>query len=426
MSLTAEPRVDLQNPASDRSSVGQWACIGVAALAMVATLPGRTHGLGLVTEPLLKDLQLDRVHYGAINFWATLIGAAFCVPWGWMTDRFGVRLVLAGTLASLGAVVIAMSRMAGDSIINLPLFGPVVFDLFVLVLLTRGLGQSGLSVVSLALMGKAAGRRPGLRVGVYSFLVAMFFFAAGRAAKYALEVWEVDWRTLWAAIGCGVLLCLPFVALIPSSSLRGEGPERDASVTHGATLGQALRTPLFWVFGLSMSFYLLAAAGVSLFNQAILDERGFDQRVFLTIVAYSPLVGLASNLLTGWLATRWPLGRLLAVAMFALAAALSALPLVTTLFQVYAYAATFAAAGGMVTVIFFAVWGKAFGLRHLGKIQGAAQLLTVLASALGPLLLAMGHEATGSYMPRLQTLAAGAVVLGVAAWVVPWPKEVSE
>ena len=30
-----------------------WIVLGVAALAMVGTLPGRTQGLGLVTEPLL-------------------------------------------------------------------------------------------------------------------------------------------------------------------------------------------------------------------------------------------------------------------------------------------------------------------------------------------------------------------------------------
>jgi hypothetical protein len=32
----------------------------VAALATVGTLPGRTQGLGLITEPLLRDLNLSR------------------------------------------------------------------------------------------------------------------------------------------------------------------------------------------------------------------------------------------------------------------------------------------------------------------------------------------------------------------------------
>jgi hypothetical protein len=62
MSVTAEPRVDSHVPVSDRGSVGRWVCVVIAALAMVATFPGRTHGLGLVTEPLLRDLHLDRVH----------------------------------------------------------------------------------------------------------------------------------------------------------------------------------------------------------------------------------------------------------------------------------------------------------------------------------------------------------------------------
>jgi hypothetical protein len=46
------------------------AVLGVAALAMVATLPGRTQGLGLITEPLLTDLQIDRVSYAVVNLWA--------------------------------------------------------------------------------------------------------------------------------------------------------------------------------------------------------------------------------------------------------------------------------------------------------------------------------------------------------------------
>src|SRR4051812_11990562 len=85
------------------------AAVGVAAAAMVATLPGRTHGLGLVTEPLLADLGLGRVPFAALNFWATLIGAAFCLPVGWAIDRLGVRVVLAAVLLALGAVVIAMT-----------------------------------------------------------------------------------------------------------------------------------------------------------------------------------------------------------------------------------------------------------------------------------------------------------------------------
>src|SRR4030095_2933631 len=83
-----------------------WANLSVAALAMVATLPGRTQGLGLVTEPLIADLQVDRVTYATINLWATLIGALFCLPCGRLTDRFGSRVVLTAVLFGLGLNVL--------------------------------------------------------------------------------------------------------------------------------------------------------------------------------------------------------------------------------------------------------------------------------------------------------------------------------
>ena len=44
-----------------------WVVLGVAALAMVGTLPGRTQGLGLITEPLLADLGVSRVQFAQIN-----------------------------------------------------------------------------------------------------------------------------------------------------------------------------------------------------------------------------------------------------------------------------------------------------------------------------------------------------------------------
>src|ERR1051325_8835596 len=80
-----------------------WVNVAIAALAMVGTLPGRTQGLGLITEPLIGDLHINRIDYATINLWATLIGALFCLPCGRLTDRFGARAVLTGISLALGA-----------------------------------------------------------------------------------------------------------------------------------------------------------------------------------------------------------------------------------------------------------------------------------------------------------------------------------
>ena len=71
-----------------------WVIVVLASVAMVGTLPGRTQGLGLITEPLLRDLKMDRVAFAQLNLWATLLGALCCYAGGRFMDRRGARSVL--------------------------------------------------------------------------------------------------------------------------------------------------------------------------------------------------------------------------------------------------------------------------------------------------------------------------------------------
>ncbi|MFO0865030.1 MAG: MFS transporter [Gemmataceae bacterium] len=407
------PKLTLAASAMQRS----WIGLVVAAFAMTATLPGRTHGLGLITLPLMADLQIDAVAFAFVNLWATLLGAAFCVPCGWLLDRIGGRWMVLAVAGSLSGTVVAMSFLSQD-------WGEWLLpSLFALVLLTRGLGQSALSVVSLAIMGRASGGRTGIGVGVYSFLVAIGFMAAFSAVKY-VDSLKPGWRSIWLSIGVAVAAFAVLGSLLmpPDRSDSETGIEEQADALGGLTLFETLRTPAFWVYAGATSLYGLIAAGVSLFNQSILADRGFDRDVFLTVTAATPLIGLAANLATGYLATRIATGKLMALAMTVLAAALLAFPWVSELYHVYAYAAAMGIAGGMVTVLFFGVWAEAFGTLHLGKIQGAAQMMTVFASAAGPLLLAWGNATFGSYIAVFRGLAIGAVLFAVAALVAPLPR----
>ena len=154
----------------------------------------------------------------------------------------------------------------------------------------------------------------------------------------------------------------------------------------------------------------------------MLAERGFDQQTYVTFLAATSIIALVGQLGCGWLTLRWSMQRLLGVAMFIYAAALAALPFLATLPQLWIFAALIGLSGGMITVIFFAVWRQAFGPAHLGRIQGAAQMLTVVASAIGPLIFAKSAELTGSYTPVLWTLAPGVLLLSIAAFRVSLPR----
>ncbi len=390
-----------------------WVIVVLAALAMVATLPGRTHGLGMITERLLNDtaLGLNRERFGDINLWATLIGALFCLPCGWMIDKFGLRTSLTLVVVLLGAVVVTMTGARG----------PIQFA--ILITLTRGLGQSALSVISISMIGKWFRERLPLATGVYSALVSVGFIAAflwGRTQS------DLEWRIQWRFLGELLLIGLaPFFLILvrpAPGATAGSVATMANSNSDDFTMAEALATPAFWTFGISTALYGLVSSGVSLFNESLLAERGFAKTAFYDLSMMTTGVGLTANILTGWISTRVQMTSVAAAAMTLLAAALLGLPFVSTYPALVVYAIAMGCAGGMVTVLFFAVWANLYGRSHLGRIQGVAQMLTVIASALGPKVLAHVKATTGSYLPAIVVLGGVAAVLAIVVAVIPVPK----
>ncbi len=385
-----------------------WTNVVLAALLMASTLPGRTQGLALITEPLLEDLGIGRVSYATINLWATLLGSALCLPAGWLLDRLGLRPVTAVILIALALAVWQMSVVAGGAVV-----------LFVWVLLTRALGQSALSVASITAVGKTGGPRSALAMGVYSALLSIFFAVA--FVVIGKIVSDQGWRAAW-----GWIALFLAVVVTPLTLLFLREPERPAAATEtgpvtGTPFRQALRTRVFWVFGAATALFGLVSSGLGLFNEAVLAEAGFDRQTFHTFLAVTTLFALAGQLLCGWLALKKTMPSLLAVAMILYAASLGMLPLLAALWQLWLIAAMMGVAAGFIMVLFYAVWGRAFGTLELGRIQGAAQWLTVFASAIGPLLFAACHEQTGSYAPLLYALVPVVLITAVLAWRTPLP-----
>jgi hypothetical protein len=111
----------------------------------------------------------------------------------------------------------------------------------------------------------------------------------------------------------------------------------------------------------------------------------------------------------------------MAIGMLIVTAALLILPTANSPAALMTYGALMGVAGGVITVVFFGCWAKAFGRAHLGKIQGAAQVMTVLASALGPVLLALGERSRGSISATFLWMAPAVAVLAVACWLVRVP-----
>jgi len=389
--------------------------LALACIAMLATLPGRSFGIGLITEPLIADLDLSRAAFGAMNFIATIVGASLAVLCGWLIDRFGLRLITAATTILLGGAVILFSGVTAAAM------------LLVLLTLVRGLGQSALSTASMTIIGKWFTSRLSIAMAIFSIVIAIGF-ASLFSLKGFIEHESIGWRTTWMWVGISIVACGAIFAMLlrRAPARTHDGSKLDPrsptpALPESRSLSFALRTPAFWALAIGSALFNLIIAGVTLWSESILEQLGFPVEVYQMWGAAFLLAGVTGSFITGWLARRLPIGKLMGAALFLLAIVMATYPFLTSEVLVAAHAALLGATGGMITVLFFTAWATMFGRAHLGRIQGTAQVLAVIASATGPFVLAGSFERFGSYDLAFFALAPISLALAVFAWLVRLP-----
>jgi MFS family permease len=395
-----------------------WVNLLMASFAMTATLPGRTHGLGLITKPLTEDptLGVDEILFSYLNFWAIMLGSIICLPIGRAIDRAGVRSVLVLVAITLGLSVGVQSQVT------------TWMGLLITLILVRGFGQGALSVVSMAMIGKWFTRRLGIAMGVFSVLLAIGFIATTLGTGHAVGVY--GWRATWLTISICLLAGLaPLGWLLVRNSPESMGlsvdhtPEKatnSTSATRDLSLWSAFTTPAFWIFTLGAAMFNLTWSAITLFQESLLSDQGFDHDGFVLVMGLLVAAGLPSNLLTGWLAIPSRLGSLLAIGMLVLAGSLAAFPGLQTMTHAVLYGTALGVSGGIITVIFFTAYGQAFGRTHLGAIQAAVQVVSVLASATGPVLLTWS-KSQGSTSLFFNISAVVAILLAGLALLIKLP-----
>ncbi|MFO0864716.1 MAG: MFS transporter [Gemmataceae bacterium] len=300
-------------------AVFRWLNVVIAATAMTATLPGRTHGLGMITKPVIDDagLGISESDFAVYNLLAILIGSTMVVPVGWLLDRIGPRFVTGAISLGLGLAVLAMG------------FAPSAVVFLAALILVRGLGQGSLSVASIALVGKSFSRRVGIAMGVFTILLSIGFMASTLGLGYA--VGEMGWRHAWSGLGWLLIAGMAPLAWLLSRNDAKESAdiadERDPDrLVADATLGQALATPAFWVWAFGVGLFNLVWSAVTLFNETLLLDHGLSRSVFILVMGVLVFTGLPANIFAGWLSQRWSMSKLLGIGMAVLATSLAGFP----------------------------------------------------------------------------------------------------
>jgi len=233
---------------------------------------------------------------------------------------------------------------------------------------------------------------------------------------------DFGWRTAFALVGCAILVIpIPIVALLlrdtpaemdmlPDGGIQTAAPPAARDHPDGLTWDESRRSGTFWM--MVTAFVLLAASvhACVIHMPELFADRGATPQ---TAAMASSVVGLA--LLVGRIGCGYFLDRYfgphVALAVCGLAALGIALLWIGT-GGVPALAAAFLVGLGMgseVDIIAF-LMSRYFGLRSLGRTIGFAFGAFVVAGGVGPLVMGLAFDRTGSYRVPLAGFFAATLV----------------
>ena len=391
----------------------------IASLVMFASGPGQSHTFSVFLLPISEDLGISRTSVSSAYAFATLV-AAFGLPHvGRMIDRHGVRRVLTVVGAALGTAAVAFGAVSGFVLLTLG-FGALRF-----------FGQGSLMLCAGNLVSQWFDRRRGIALSL-----TMLGFSVSVAVHPPLAQWlseALGWRMAWVVLGVvtWAMLLPPVLLLVfdrpevlglrpdgKAAETVGDASPRSAnapgdSVT-GLSLAEARRTGAFWIILASNSSFAALVTALFFHQVSVFEAQGLDAALAASVFSICAVVMVVTTPLVGMLLDRFPTKPLYASAMLSVSVALVAMSLVRDLPSAIVFSVLFGVANAAMHAHFTFVWPRFFGRRHLGSIQGVAQMGGVIGASIGPIPLGLGYDYLGGYGETLVALAAIPVMCAVA------------
>lgn len=370
------------------------------------SIPGQTMGMAVFTDPFIEVFDLTRTQLSMAYLFGTIGSSLFLTQAGRWYDRLGGRVMIAVSSFALGLMVLYISSV--DLISEL--LGGHTAVTFVLILLgffgVRFFGQGVLTSCSRNVLMLWFVKRRGLVSGVRSVFTSFGFSLAPLGIAFLIG-W-FGWRgALWSmAITVGVvfaILALVFIRDNPASCglLADGGEESDADAmpeeAPSQTLAEARRTPVFWIYSLSLAMHAMFGTALTFHVVAIFAEAGLPRDVAFGYFFPSAVFATTSNLLCSWLVDKYPLKPFLILMLAGFVIGAWGLINLDQPWGYWMLAFGFGTGGGLWGVTSNLAFIRFFGPLHLGEVSGFNTSISVFASAVGPFAFSLAVDYLGSY-----------------------------
>ncbi|HEY6368020.1 MAG TPA: MFS transporter [Candidatus Binatia bacterium] len=399
----------------------------VGLVSAIRILGGGLHNYGFTVFflPLSQDLGLSRAATSLAFSLARAEGAIEGPFVGYLIDRFGPRPMILVATISCGLGYILLSTV--DSY---PMF-LVVYLGIISLSFTPGFVHAPMAVGNTWFI-----RWRARAMTVISSAVPIGGTLLTPLLAMAVQAW--GWRS--GAIIAGTLFLLIGIPLgwgvrsSPESiGLRpdGDAPEklesrsgnrtRLAPEEKDATLRDAMKTWIFWLFIVSMTVRVGAYSTISVHYIPMMVWKGLTQEHAAFLLGAFAFLNWAAHFLIGWLADAMNRPKLLVLCMLVAASSILLLIWGTGLWPLWLFTILFTAIDASFPIV-WATIGDFFGRKSFATIRGTMAFFYTWGSVLGPVTAGAVYDRSQSYVATLWGLCAilllGAVL--TALMIKPW------
>ena len=403
-------------PGPSRRVFYGWFIVAAAGLIVFSSGPGQSYVFAVFIDPIIEDTGLSRTGISALYLASTLLSAVLVTFVSRLADRYGPRIMLVVGGLGLGAACFGMATAT------------YIFLFFIAFASLRALGQGSILINCVLLVNQWFVSRRGRAIGLMTLGSMLSIALYPSFARYLIDI--IGWREAYGllgvvAIGVIVPVAILFVrnrpedvGLFPDGSSSPPISETRQAAARSRRTAGVYTSPAFWLLAISLSSPSLITTGLMFHQASIFQENGLSATLAAGAFAVFSVSSGASSLIAGFVSDRVGPKAILIFSMSTLLVTLLLGVLTNSLFMAVLYVVMMGISSGFYIIVLGTIWAHYYGRHGLGRVQGPAMTVSVCASAVGPLPLAMFQELTGTYtvgmlaMMTLPVLSLPVVIFG--------------
>jgi len=395
-----------------------WVILAASVLGVMTSIPGQTIGVSVFTDHLIEATGLSRLDLSNAYLVGTLTSGCLLPFGGKLLDKLGARRVAVLASVGLGLTLcyLALCDRLSQSLSNIL---PLAATTTAAILLTLGFislrfcGQGMLTMTSRTMLGKWFERRRGQVSGIVGIFVSFGFSSAPFFFSEAIA--QFGWRETWLRLAVIVGLGMSSIGWLlfrdnpeicglrmdgdaePRALQEGDSSKAASDQMWGLTRREAISTLTFWATTLAFASQALSITGITFHVVSIGAELGISEPRMVTIFIPISVVSTAVGFLVGVACDRVRLQYIFMFMMLGQAMGIAAIANLDTSWMLIPATLGLGISGGCFGTLTSVVLPRFFGRAHLGAISGVQMMAIVIASAIGPSMLANVQTVTGSY-----------------------------